>query len=430
MEKTSLESRIKENTKIALGKYWKNGFIPGISSEEIQGLVTKLKNQILVRSGRMSEIEREAESYFRKELSKKDPRTYNIYVSLKDREIKGEDASKFWSEISPFLNDGKIKEDYIRQNIEPNQDLDKELFNQAISEIVKRRTETSFKKYEKTIKRRGLSQIQGKRFVDLSELVRSEASDILYEKELHNRFVDAISGERNSQFLYCVCLRLTHDYGKPDITPHLNPFEKVDKDGQKQFHSGEAQRYQLEKIIEMSENINKLSPEIKQTIMIADFDAYKYGKEPAERIVPKTKEYIAAISDFVGELEVTSEIQYMNQIGFNQKLYDRIFTSIISNDGNFFPIRDIERELENCKFHRSRSINNWNEEMNKYYVATSTSRKLAEGVVLSQAKDNYIMIVFNDNAIAGTRFNYLVKRKTPFVSLPKLGRPVDNSIYW
>jgi len=58
MEKTSLESRTKENTKIALERYWKNEFILGISSEEIQGLVTKVKNQTLVRSRSMREIER------------------------------------------------------------------------------------------------------------------------------------------------------------------------------------------------------------------------------------------------------------------------------------------------------------------------------------------------------------------------------------
>jgi len=43
--------------KLLLRNIGKNGFIPGISSEEIHGLVAKLKNQTLVRSRRMSEIE-------------------------------------------------------------------------------------------------------------------------------------------------------------------------------------------------------------------------------------------------------------------------------------------------------------------------------------------------------------------------------------
>jgi hypothetical protein len=114
----------------------------------------------------------------------------------------------------------------------------------------------------------------------------------------------------------------------------------------------------------------------------------------------------------------------------NQELYEKIFESILLNDGQFFPERDIDRELKNCQFHRSRSINNWDEHKSKYYVAASTSRKLTEGVALSQAKGNHIMVLFNDNTIAGVRFNYLAKDKIPFVSLPKLGREVDNPIYW
>jgi hypothetical protein len=323
MVKTHIELRAKENTRIATEKYWKEGFVPGISSGEIKGLAAKLKNKDLVESGRMREIEREAEDYFRKELSKKDYKLYHIYNSLKEGKIKGTEAKQRWSEISPLIEDTEIKKEYIERVISLNKESDKELFNEAIEQIIKKRTKISFEKYDKYAKIRGLSKEQKDSFIGLAELVKSEASDILYEEKLHKYFTDNLLGNQDALILYCICLRLTHDSGYPDITPHLKPFNKINKYGKKQFHSGEAQRYQLEKIIEMSPRISRLAPNTKQMIMVADFDAHKYGEDAAKRMVPKTRKYSEEISNFVPGIEIVSEIDYMNEIGFNQELYEK-----------------------------------------------------------------------------------------------------------
>lgn len=429
MTKAQIGLRTKENSRIAIEKYWKEGFVPGVSSEEISGLASKLKNRKLVESGRMKEIEREAEVHFRNELYKKDSRLYSVYTSLKEGKIKRREAKQQWREISPLIGDVEIKKRYIERIISPD-DSDKELFNEAIEQIIRKRTRISFEKYDKYAKIRGLSKEQKDSFIGLAELVKREASDVLYETRLHDYLTNNILGNQDTQIIYCICLRLTHDFGHPDITLHLKPFNKIDKDGKEQFHSGEAQRYQLEKIIGMSSKVNKFSPHIKQTIMMADFDAHKYGEEAAKRMVPKTRKYLEEISKFVPEIRVVGEIDYMDEIGFDQELYMKVFESILINDGQFFPERDISRELGNCQFHRSRSINNWDDDKSKYYVAASTSRKLTEGIALSQTKENHVMVVFNDNTVAGVRFNYLVKNKIPFVSLPKLGRRLDDPTYW
>ncbi|MBT3281364.1 hypothetical protein HN865_03640 [Candidatus Woesearchaeota archaeon] len=425
-----LENRILNNTSIASRYFFEEGFVPFLSNVELTGIVTKLKNSMLHESGEMQKIGVEAELYFREILSKKNKSIFEIYLDLKEGRITGNKAKKIWSEISPKLGDYEIKNKYIQSKITPTIEDDRKLFEKAIEGIVRKRTENSFDKYDSKTQLRKLSKLQIDRFVETAEFIRTNSTDILYENGLHDIFLDSIKGNEKINFLYCVCLRFTHDEGIPDISEHLDPLIKIDKNGNFQKHTGEAQRYQLEKIIEISKFIGNNFPNINQEVMIADFDVHKYGVDSSKIMFPKSKNYLDSVSNFIEGIPVTGEMDYMAGIGFDPDLFKKIYLSLLINDGSFFPKEDMTRELENCEKHRSRSINNWTKNNSIHYVASSLARKLSEGITMSESPINHVVMLFNDNAVPGTRFNYLTNKKLPFISLPKLGRPIDDYLYY
>jgi len=106
-------------------------------------------------------------------------------------------------------------------------------------------------------------------------------------------------------------LRLTHDNGIPNICGHLDDYVAQDKEGKDVKFLGESDKYQLDRTRELSRIISDRIPNISLIMLVSDFDLWKFGSETVARLLPKANDYIKHVKDYLPEIKVISETEYV-----------------------------------------------------------------------------------------------------------------------
>lgn len=384
--------------------------ILGISSEEITSIARRRKRLVMVNSGEMDSLNRRAEEGFRKRLKETSEDHYKNYLELK----KGINVEANNQRISEVLNEEKFKKDFIFAIIELNLKEDETYISEAISQILDRKQ----KGLEKSLEGISRSSPKGKQFVHFISNLEFLANQTIHKQSLKESFLNSALRGAPINLYYYFCLRFKNEEGKLSISSDLEEFKFVDRDKKIQTKNGEAKKYQIgviEDLTKLTEGLN-----INHNILVADFDLIKFGSK-GDSLIPLSKEYIRTIRKTVNPRIYVEGNSSFFEKEINPEEYEGIFDSIYTNDGRFIKKEELERAFKSNFREYSISLQNWGEDSNRLYVAHSFARNILEGKALSKKGGNNIVVIFNRRIKLWESFNLFPSKPVPVVALP---------IYW
>lgn len=418
---------LKYKVCLAMDDLRQNRSLQTISQQELADLATKYKIMRLGTAA-VQEVGEAAEVAYREHLLGISPSTHKLYIALKEGRIPKEELPNAWQIVAETLDDKEFKKTYINDHLRASTEDSIDYYS-ALEAILEPQIGAEMNKWGKHIVK--FPQQVRTNALDLVTRLVTSSSDTLYIPEAVKAAALASQESTPLSILHYVCLRLTHDYGEPNVCPHIYEYEKVDKDGLPEKRSGRAQRYQLDTLKTIITDLNSLAPRFKQQVVIADFDIFKFGVESSKRMRENAQRYINAVQEYMGcDILVIGETAlFSDEIPFNEELYMKIFNSVLLNDGLFFAHEDVRRELESYQEKKARSLNNWNADRNGYYAAASLARNAVEGVSIENGKPT-IVTMFNKTSTTGSRFNLLTREKVPFFCFSPYKNNGDDLELW
>nr|MBI4156775.1 hypothetical protein [Candidatus Woesearchaeota archaeon] len=385
-----VEEKIEKRFNSILKTIDEKAELEDVNLDEILNVAGKLKRTNLINLGEMPKIEREAERKYREALSTLSRDVAEEYVKIKD----GNNPTSLSSLDLP-INDKQFKLDYIEDKIAYNPETDRDYLIKAIRTIAERKEQIELKKIRglhKSISR----ESEFGNFFDLYSEISQNASAVLFDKSLQKNLIQACDG-KNLTILVYKCLRLTHDAGIPNICSHLDDYVTQDKEGKDIKFLGESDKYQLDRTRELSKIISSRIHSLSLTMLISDFDLWKFGPETATRLLPKANDYIKQVKDYLPEIKVIFETEYVKNFPNFDLNFNKVFKSIRNRENRFIHPAEFSRIETDYNNTFAGTLNGWTQEKNLYYSLSSVSRNIATGITLDETRSNFLFVFYNNN---------------------------------
>lgn len=380
-----------------------------LSKIEVDAQAAKLKSRAFSHS-QLNRIQEDAENEYRVLLMKTDEDLLEIYLGLKTGKYAVDETVKLWKRIKEAADDTEFKRKYIEQRLAPNPETEC-YHNEARRQIFENR----FKNKLQQIRKWGLNETDALKTIMIERTLRDNSSDSFNIANLLPNITSALLGQSPFHVVYYFCTRQTHNNGVPSITPHLEPIEKKCLDGSVETRTGVRYKKQLNEIRQLYDYLEG-NGIFSQSVIIADFDCYRFATENQERLLDEAAEFTKNVQSQIGGVIVQRQTSFHDQINFDRELYKSVYESIIKNDGRFID-QDEVRRLRKRFARNSILIRNWDDGDTDRFTATVLAGSIVEGEALGKRNENYLLITFGNSSIQGRYYNLMAEKRISLISI-------------